>query len=593
MLISAENISKNFGMKQLLSGCTLHVAEGAKLGIIGLNGTGKSTLLRILAGREEADAGSVTRFPNVQVSFLEQNPKMRDENTVLQQVFESFPAEFRELKEYEAKAILTKLGATEFDQKIGTLSGGQKKRVALAAALIAPADVLILDEPTNHLDSEMIAWLEERLRSFSGAIVMVTHDRYFLERACNRIAELQRGSLFYYEANYSQYLELKLQREEMEQGSERKRQAILRREYQWISRGCRARSTKSTERIERYEALKEKAAPDAEEKVSVAAGASRMGKKIISLQGVSKSYDGRQVVAPFSYNMLRDDRIGIVGRNGAGKTTLLNIMAGSLKPDTGLVETGSTIKIGYFSQECKELDEGARVLDFITEIAPELETGEGTLSASKMCDRFLFTGDMQYCPIGALSGGEKRRLNLLAILMAAPNVLLLDEPTNDLDIQTLSILEDYLESFPGAVVAVSHDRYFLDRVAGSIFEVRSDGEVRRYTGGYSEYMDARPAEETARREKSEEKTGKVKNSEKLKFSFKEKREFETIDGDIAALEGKIAELGAQENKFASDYVKLSELMEQRQALEAELEAKTERWVYLNELAEKIEEQKNA
>lgn len=592
MLISAENISKNYGMKQLLSGCTLNVAEGAKLGIIGLNGTGKSTLLRILAGREEPDGGSVTRFPNVQVSFLEQNPAMDDELTVLQQVFRSFPPEYRQLKEYEARAMLTRLGLSDHEQKIGTLSGGQRKRAALACALIAPADVLILDEPTNHLDSEMIAWLEEQLRAFSGAVVMVTHDRYFLERVANRIAELQRGSLYFYEANYSRYLELKLQREEMEQGSERKRQAILRREYQWISRGCRARSTKSTERIERYESLKAKSAPESEERVSVAAGASRMGKKLISLEDISKSFDGRTVIKPFSYNLLRNDRIGIVGRNGAGKSTLLNIIAGQLEPDTGSAEIGTTIKIGYFSQECRELDENARVLDFITEIAPELETSEGRLSSSKMCERFLFSGDMQYARIGSLSGGEKRRLNLLAILMAAPNVLLLDEPTNDLDIQTLSILEDYLESFPGAVIAVSHDRYFLDRVAESVFEVSADGEIRRYIGGYSDYLQARPEENQAAKEKSEEKAQKVKTNEKLKFSFKEQREFESIDGDIAALEDKIAAVKAEETEFSSDYVRLSELMERRQALEEELEEKTERWVYLNELSEQIKSQKN-
>lgn len=591
MLISAEKISKNYGRKQLMTDCTLHVAEGAKLGVIGLNGTGKSTLLRILAGREEPDGGFVTRFKNVQVSCLEQNPVMRDENTVLQQVFESFPPEYRELNEYETKSILTKLGITDFDARIGTLSGGQKKRVALAATLTAPADVLILDEPTNHLDSDMTAWLEERLRCFSGAIVMVTHDRYFLERVANRIVELQRGRLYYYEANYSLYLEQKLRREEMEQGSERKRQAVLRREYQWISRGCKARSTKSSERTERYERIKAQQAPDAEEGLSVAAGASRMGKKIIALENASKSYAGKRVIAPFSYTMLRDDRIGIVGPNGAGKTTLLNIMAGVLEPDSGGAETGSTIKIGYFKQEREALDESARVLDYITEIAPELETGEGTISAARMCDRFLFSGDMQYCAIGALSGGERRRLSLLAILMTAPNVLLLDEPTNDLDIQTLSVLEDYLESFPGAVVAVSHDRYFLDRVAESIFEVLPGGEVRRYIGGYSDYLRARPEPETCKRERSEDKTAKVKSNEKLRFSFKEQREFESIEGEIAQIEGKLAGIKAEEAEFSSDYVRLSELMQARQALEQELEEKTERWVYLNELAEKIEEQR--
>lgn len=593
MLISAENISKNYGIKQLLSGCTIHIAEGAKLGVIGLNGTGKSTLLRLLAGREEPDEGKVTRFPNVQVSYLEQSPAMQDELSVLEQVFESFPPEYRELNEYEARAILNKLGITDHEQKIGTLSGGQRKRVALSAALIAPADVLILDEPTNHLDSEMVLWLEQRLAAFSGAVIMVTHDRYFLERVANRIVELQKAKLYFYEANYSRYLELKLQREEMEQASERKRQAVLRREYQWISRGCRARSTKSVERIARYEALKQQEAPQTEEEVSVAAGASRMGKKIISLERVSKSYNGKTVLAPFSYNLLRDDRIGIVGQNGAGKTTLLKIIAGFIKPDTGSVEIGSTIKIGYFSQEFYGLDENQRVIDHITEIAPELETSEGKLSASKLLERFLFTGDMQYSLIGSLSGGEKRRLMLLSVLMSAPNVLLLDEPTNDLDIQTLSILEDYLEGFPGAVLAVSHDRYFLDRVAQSIFELRGDGELRRYIGGYSDYLENRSEQSSlGNREKTQEKTQKIKKQEKLKFSFNEQREFETIDDDIAVLEARLAELKVQEQENGCDYVRLSELMEQRQELEAQLEQKTERWVYLNELAEKIQAQKN-
>lgn len=593
MLISAENISKNYGIKQLLSGCTIHIAEGAKLGVIGLNGTGKSTLLRLLAGREEPDEGKVTRFPNVQVSYLEQNPAMQDELSVLEQVFESFPPEYRELNEYEARAILNKLGITDHEQKIGTLSGGQRKHVALSAALIAPADVLILDEPTNHLDSEMVLWLEQRLAAFSGAVIMVTHDRYFLERVANRIVELQKAKLYFYEANYSRYLELKLQREEMEQASERKRQAVLRREYQWISRGCRARSTKSVERIARYEALKQQEAPQTEEEVSVAAGASRMGKKIICLERVSKSYNGKTVLAPFSYNLLRDDRIGIVGQNGAGKTTLLKIIAGLIKPDTGSVEIGSTIKIGYFSQEFYGLDENQRVIDHITEIAPELETSEGKLSASKLLERFLFTGDMQYSLIGSLSGGEKRRLMLLSVLMSAPNVLLLDEPTNDLDIQTLSILEDYLEGFPGAVLAVSHDRYFLDRVAQSIFELRGDGELRRYIGGYSDYLENRSEQSSlGNREKTQEKTQKIKKQEKLKFSFNEQREFETIDDDIAVLEARLAELKVQEQENGCDYVRLSELMEQRQELEAQLEQKTERWVYLNELAEKIQAQKN-
>lgn len=595
MLLSAEHINKNYGMKQLLSDSTFYLDEGQKLGIIGLNGTGKSTLLRILAEVEEPDEGKVTRYPNVQISYLPQNPAMNDELTILEQVFKSFPPEFCELNEYEAKTILTKLGVTDFSQKIGTLSGGQRKRVALAQTLICPADVLILDEPTNHLDGEMVSWLEERLTRFSGSIIMVTHDRYFLERVANKIVELSRGKLYFYDANYSKYLEEKLLREEIEQSSERKRQTTLRREYQWIMRGARARSTKSRDRIERYDALKAQSAPEADAAVSVAAGSSRMGKKIISLESISKAYDGRTVILPFSYNLLRDDGIGIVGRNGAGKSTLLNIISGSILPDTGKVDVGSTIKIGYFSQECRELDQNARVYDYITNIADELETTEGKLSASKMLERFLFTSDMQYSFINKLSGGEKRRLNLLAILMTAPNVLLLDEPTNDLDIETLSILEDYLEDFPGAVIAVSHDRYFLDRIASSIFEVRQDGDIRRYMGNYSDYLDARPVENPLP-VKEKEKAYREPSSEAqktLKFSFKELREFETIDDDIAKLEETLREISKQEQEFSSDYVRLQTLMEERQKLDAKLAEKTDRWVYLNELAEKIEASKNS
>lgn len=594
MLLSADHISKNFGMKQLLSDCSLYIDEGQKLGLIGLNGTGKSTLLRILAGIEDPDEGKVSRDPNVQVSFLPQNPQMNENATVLEQIFELYPPEFREINEYEAKAILTKLGITDINKKIGTLSGGQRKRVALAQALICPADLLILDEPTNHLDSEMVAWLEDFLIRFSGSIIMVTHDRYFLERVANRIVELSHSKLYFYVANFTAYLEEKLLREEIAEAAERKRQTTLRREYQWIMRGARARSTKSRDRIERYEALKARSAPETEVSVSIAAGSSRMGKKIISLDSVSKLFNGITVIKPFSYNFLRDDRIGVVGRNGAGKSTLLNIIEGRLSPDTGTVDVGQTIKIGYFSQEGRELDANARVLDFITEIASELETSEGRLSASKMLERFLFSSDLQYSPIGKLSGGEKRRLNLLAILMSAPNVLLLDEPTNDLDIQTLAILEDYLEDFPGAVVAVSHDRFFLDRISTSIFEVRQDGEIRRYSGNYSDYLEARPSEDASvSREREKPSRENPDGVRKLKFTYKEQREFETIDADIESLEAKIREISNEEQLYSSDYLKLSELLEEKKLVEAQLEEKTERWVYLNELNEEIKNAKTA
>ncbi len=594
MLLSAEHISKNYGMKQLISDCSIYIEPGRKLGVIGLNGTGKSTLLRILAGRELPDQGTVTRESNVQLSYLPQNPDMDEGLTVLEQVFASYPPEFCELSEYEAKAILTKLGITDFSQPVGELSGGQKKRVALAAALIAPADVLVLDEPTNHLDCDMIAWLEERLSRFPGAIVMVTHDRYFLERVVTRIAELSHEKLYFYEASYANYLELKLQRDQMARSTERKRQAVLKREYEWISRGAQARSTKSRGRIDRYNALKALSAPETDAVATLSAGASYMGKKIISLENVSKAYGDKPVIRPFSYALLRDDRIGIVGPNGAGKTTLLGLISGKLAPDTGFVDTGSTIKIGAFTQEGADLDPKARVIDFITDIAGGLETAEGYLSASKMLENFLFTPEAQYQLIGRLSGGEKRRLNLLAVLMTAPNVLLLDEPTNDLDIQTLSLLEDYLTDFPGAVIAVSHDRYFLDRVADTIFEVRPGGEITRYNGNYSDYLAARPQEEASPERERPKPAPEMPApaSKKLKFSFKEQREFESIDADIALLEARLKELSALEQTHGSDYVRLQTLMAERQEAEAALEEKTERWVYLNELSEKIALQKN-
>ena len=442
MLLSAEHISINFGSRQLLSDVNFYLNEGDKTGIIGINGTGKSTFLKVLAGITEPDEGKISRNPNVQVSVLSQNPVMEEDATILEQVFLHFPAEFRALNEYEAKSMLSKLGLPDFEQKVGTLSGGQRKRVALAAALIHPADVLVLDEPTNHLDSAMVSWLEDWLRRFKGGLVMVTHDRYFLERVVNHITELSRGKLYHYEANYSKYLELKAQRAEMAEATERKRQSILRVEREWIMRGCQARRTKSKDRIERYEELLNQDAPETDDTVQMAAASSRLGKKIIELHDVVKEYDGKTIIGGFSYNLLRDDRIGIVGHNGAGKSTLLHLIAGELQPDSGSVETGTTVKIGHFSQEGRELDLNQRVYDFIHEIAEEVKTDEGTFSANQMMERFLFPSDLQSVPIGRLSGGERRRLYLLSVLMAAPNVLLLDEPTNDLDVMTLSILED-------------------------------------------------------------------------------------------------------------------------------------------------------
>ena len=591
MLLSAEHLSINFGSRQLLDDVNFYLNEGDKVGVIGINGTGKSTFLKVLSGVTEPDGGTISRNPNVQVSLLPQNPAMEESATVLEQVFLHFPAEFRELNEYEAKAMLNRLGITDFAQKVGTLSGGQRKRVALAAALIHPADVLILDEPTNHLDSEMVAWLEDWLRRFKGGLVMVTHDRYFLERVVNHITELSRGKLYHYEANYSKYLELREQRAEMAEASERKRQSILRVEREWIMRGCKARTTKSKERIQRYEALLNQDTPETDEAVQMAAASSRLGKKIIELRDVSKSFDGRPIVSHFSYNLLRNDRIGIVGRNGAGKSTLLHLMAGELAPDSGTVEVGATVKIGHFSQEGRELDLNQRVYDFIHDIADEVRTDEGTFSANQMMERFLFPGDLQSVPIGRLSGGERRRLYLLSVLMEAPNVLLLDEPTNDLDVTTLSILEDYLLGFPGPILAVSHDRFFLDKLAESIFEVRGDGEIHRFTGNWTDWQAKRRAEEAPSPKAEKPKPAAERPRErKLKFTFKEQREFETIDADLAELEAQITACQTEQESCGSDYVKLQELQARQAELEAALEEKTERWVYLNELKEQIDAQ---
>lgn len=590
MLLAAEHIEKNYGMKRLIRDASLYLDTGDKVGIIGINGTGKSTLLRVLARAEEPDSGTVQVFPNVQVSYMPQNPDMDADATVLEQVFRDLPSEYRTVAEYEARTMLTRLGLNDHDQKIGTLSGGQRKRVALASALIHPSDLLILDEPTNHLDMEMAAWLEDYLIRFHGGLILITHDRYFLDRVVNRIVELEDGVLYSYEANYARYLELKAERLEMEQAGERKRQAILRREYQWIMRGARARGTKSRDRIERYEALRDQDAPVERERVQMSALSGRLGRKTIELDHVTKAYGDQTVISDFSYILSRDDRIGVVGVNGAGKTTLLNLIAGRVQPDSGTVETGQTVRLGVFSQEGRELDPNARVIDWIRDISNRIETPEGTFTASQMLEKFLFSGDLQHQFIGKLSGGEKRRLYLLSVLMEAPNVLLLDEPTNDLDVETLTILEDYLESFPGIVLAVSHDRYFLDKIAHSIFEVCRGGEVRQYTGNFSDYLDKRVPAEKAERVKTEktEKAQKPANKpQKLKFSFNEQREFDHIDEELEQVAAKIETCEQQITGAANDYVKLQELLAQKEELERQQEYKMERWVYLNELAEKI------
>ncbi|MDD2621082.1 MAG: ABC-F family ATP-binding cassette domain-containing protein [Syntrophomonadaceae bacterium] len=596
MLLAAENINKSYTEKPLLSDITLYINEGDKIGVIGINGTGKSTFLKILAKQEEADSGKLIKNPNLRIEYLPQNPTCQEDLTILEQVFYEVSHEVAESKSYEAKTILTKLGITEFDKKMGTLSGGQKKRVAIAGALLHPCEVLVLDEPTNHLDNEMIEWLESYLIKYNGAIVMVTHDRYFLDRVANRIVEIENGSLYGYPGNYSKYLELKAEREEMEVASERKRQTLYKKELAWIKRGARARSTKSKGRIERFETLKENLGIEEAEKLEMDSLSSRLGKKTVEIKNITKKFGNKIVINNFEHIILRNARIGIVGKNGSGKSTLLNITSGSLEADSGEVIIGQTVKMGYFSQHCEDMDLSLRVIDYIRGIAEVIETPAGTITAAQMLERFLFSPDLQWTAISRLSGGERRRLYLLGILMGAPNILLLDEPTNDLDIQTLAILEDYLERFNGAVVAVSHDRYFLDKVVDTIFEFGEDGEIKICLGDYSDYLAGIVAKEVSVREKpagDKKATSSRERSEpKLKLSFSEQHEFKTIEAEIAELEERLSDLAKRIQAESSDYVKLSALAAEKEETERALDLKMDRWLYLNDLIEKIEENKN-
>lgn len=604
-LLTIENMSKSYTERMLFDQVSFGINEGDKVGVIGINGTGKSTLLKIIAGLEEPDMGTVTKGKKVRIGYLAQTPIFDNNLSILENVVLNQKAEeeYRNL-EGEAKAMLTKLGILDTDASPMILSGGQKKRVALVRTLLTPAEILVLDEPTNHLDNEMAEWLEDYLNKYRGAFIMVTHDRYFLDKVTNKIIEIDKGKIYSYIANYSKFVELKAQREEMIQASERKAKSLYRIELEWMMRGARARSTKQKAHIKRFEELRDRKQVEEDGKVEINALSSRLGKKTIEVNGIGKSFGDRKLIEDFSYIFLAGDRIGIIGPNGCGKSTLLNIITGKLQPDYGAIEVGTTIKLGYFSQENEYMDESLRVIDYIRDTAEYIQTSEGTVTASQMCEQFLFTGSMQYSQIAKLSGGEKRRLYLLKVLMEAPNVLVLDEPTNDLDIQTLTILEDYLETFQGIVIAVSHDRYFLDKMASRIFAFEGEGYIRQYEGNFSDYKEAKMlrdqeiTEGTKANDESEERkkaasmaTWKQRSS-KPKFSYQEQREFETIDDDLANLESKLSRLEEEITQAATDYTKLNELMKQKEEVEKELEKKMERWVYLNDLAEQIEAAKD-
>ena len=613
-LVTIEHLTKSYTERLLFDDTSFSINEGEKIGLIGVNGTGKSTLLKIVAGLEDADSGSVVRGRSLYIRYLSQIPEFAEGDTVLESVMRENAGEthYSSADEMQAtaKSMLNKLGITEHDALTSTLSGGQRKRVALASVLMSTADLLILDEPTNHLDSGMADRLEEYLKAFRGALLMITHDRYFLDSVVGRIVELDKGKLYSYQANYEGFLALKAERMEMAEASERKRQTILRNEIAWMQRGARARSTKQKAHIQRYEELRDQKGPEYDRNVELESIASRLGRTTVEVKDLCKAYGDKVLMKDFTYIFLKNDRVGIIGPNGSGKSTLMKMLAGWVEPDSGTIQIGQTVKMGYFSQENEAMDESLKVIDYIKNAAEYVKTKDGSISASQMLERFLFPSGMQYTAIGRLSGGERRRLYLLRILMEAPNVILLDEPTNDLDIQTLTILEDYLDTFPGIVIAVSHDRYFLDRVVNRIFAFEGQGKVTQYEGGFTDYQiawSARHPQETGEQkgvragDSDENGSGLPINrnnwkqaaggEKKRKLSFKEQREWETIEADIAALEQSIGDLEQEIGKSATNYTRLNELMEEKSAREAQLEEKMERWMYLNELVEQIEAQK--
>lgn len=608
-IINIEHISKIFGGKVIFDDVSCGISEGEKIGVIGINGTGKTTLLRVLAGLEQPDEGQMITQNGIRIAYLQQNPAFPEEKTVLSYVTDGM-WDMDWTLQSEAKSMLNQLGILDHEQPLAELSGGQRRKAALVRTLVQDFDVLLLDEPTNHLDNEMLTWLEDYLNRYKGTVIMVTHDRYFLDRVSNRILELDHGKIYSYEANYSKFLELKVQREEMALATERKRQSVLRMELEWAKRGCRARSTKQRARLERLEALKAGKAPVSDATLEIEATAARMGRKTVELHHISKHYGEKVLIDDFDYIVLKNQRLGIIGPNGCGKSTLIKIIAGLIEPDSGSVEIGETIQLGYFAQEVPDMNTEQRVIDYIKDVAEYLPTKDGKISASQMLERFLFTPEMQYAPVSKLSGGEKKRLYLLKVIFTGANVYLFDELSNDIDIQTLTILEDFLNSFPGIVITVSHDRYFLDNVVDRIFEFDGNGHLQQYEGGYTDYLETK--QKRTSQETSESgnalfgKSGKGKSEEgsskssrdwkqnrktKLKFSYKEQKEFETIDDDIAQLEDGIAALEAEILANATNPGKLNELMKEKEKAEHALEEKMNRWVYLNDLAEKIESQK--
>ena len=590
MLITMDKLNKTFNEKVILKEATIHCSDQDKIGIIGINGTGKSTLLKILAEKENIQSGTIFKSSGAKLIYLPQNPDLDENKSILQVVHDGFDNMPSTFKEFEVKSILNKLGIIDFDQKIATLSGGQKKRVALACVLLRESDCLLLDEPTNHLDSEMVSWLEKRLVQYNGNILMVTHDRYFLDRVCNRIVELDHGNVSCFQGGYASYLKLKAQQEEMALASERKRQSILRVEAEWISRGALARGTKSKERIERFNKLSEQSGVSSKSAVSLNTVESRLGRKTIEIEDLGMSYDKRNLFHDFNYTLLRHDRIGIVGPNGCGKSTLLNILAGHIQPTHGTINIGETVKIGYFTQMNEDLDPNKRVLDTISECSDAIETSEGVSTASMMCEKFLFNSKEQYSKVSHLSGGEKRRLYLLKVLMSKPNILFFDEPTNDLDIQTLTILEDFLETFNGAVVTISHDRYFLDKVVDKIFAFQEDGTIKSYPGGYSDYEEK--CEQVEKIKIDKKSVERVKSTHIPQMNSKEKKEFETIDERLMNVEEELSEIDDLISKHANDFSVLQELSLKRSEMEAKQGEIEERWMYLNDLHQQIQDYKN-